>query len=140
MGSLTVVAMAPFFGHAADLVQAGEDVAVQDLGAEGPIEASFDVGVLGRLARLVCGRSTPCRSAHFPSTALMNPGPLSRRSRWGAPRSPTSSSSARTTRSDSRLVSTSIHKDSRLRSSSTLKVRKRHPDHSASAMKPINYR
>lgn len=38
MGSLVVVSMAPVFGHAADLVQAGEDVAVQDLGAKGPVE------------------------------------------------------------------------------------------------------
>lgn len=51
MGSLMIVAIAPIFSHAADLVQAGEDVAVQDLGAEGPVEA-FDVSVLGRLARL----------------------------------------------------------------------------------------
>lgn len=46
-----VVAVAPVLGHAPDFVQAGEDVAVQDLGAEGAVEA-FDVGVLGRLARL----------------------------------------------------------------------------------------
>lgn len=51
MESLVVVSMAAVFGHAADLVQAGEDVAVQDLGAKGPVEA-FDAGVLGRLARL----------------------------------------------------------------------------------------
>lgn len=51
MGSLVVVAVAPVLGHAAHLVQAGEDVTIQDLGAEGPVEA-LDVGVLGRLAGL----------------------------------------------------------------------------------------
>ncbi len=51
MRSLMVVAMTPVLGHAPDLVQAGEDIAVQNLGAKGPIEA-FDVGVLGLLARL----------------------------------------------------------------------------------------
>ena len=46
-----VVAVAPVFGHAPAFVQAGEDVAVQDLGTKGPVEA-FDGGVLSRLARL----------------------------------------------------------------------------------------
>lgn len=51
MEALVVVAVAPVLGHAPDLVQTGEDVAVQDLGAIRPVE-TFDVGVLGRLARL----------------------------------------------------------------------------------------
>lgn len=34
-----VVAMAPVFGHAANLMQAGENVAIQDFGAERPVEA-----------------------------------------------------------------------------------------------------
>ena len=51
MASLVIVAVAPVLGHALDLMQAGEDIAIQDLGAEGPDEA-FDDGVLGRLARL----------------------------------------------------------------------------------------
>ena len=37
MWSLMVVAMAPVLSHAADLVQAGEDVAVQDLGDVPPL-------------------------------------------------------------------------------------------------------
>lgn len=46
-----VVAVPPVFGHAPHLVEVGEDVAVEYLGAVGLVEA-FDVGVLGRLARL----------------------------------------------------------------------------------------
>lgn len=45
MGTLVVVAVSPVFGHTAHLVKAGEDVALQDLGAEGAIEA-FDIGVI----------------------------------------------------------------------------------------------
>lgn len=33
-GALMIVAMTPVFDHAAYLVQTGEDVAIQDLGAE----------------------------------------------------------------------------------------------------------
>ena len=51
MGSLVVVAVAPVLGHAPGLVQAGADVAIQDFGTKGPVEA-FDGGILGRLARL----------------------------------------------------------------------------------------
>jgi hypothetical protein len=51
MRTVMVVAMLPVSGHAADLVEAGEDVAVEHLGSQGPIE-SFDVGVLGGFAGL----------------------------------------------------------------------------------------
>lgn len=51
MGSLLVVAVPPVLGHAPHLVEAGEDVAVEHLGAVGLVEA-FDVGVLGRFAGL----------------------------------------------------------------------------------------
>ena len=51
MGSLMVVTLVPALDHAPDFVQADEYVAIQDLGAKCPVEA-FDVGVLGRLARL----------------------------------------------------------------------------------------
>lgn len=52
----------------------------------------------------------------------MNSGPLSKRSRLGAPRSSTKSSSARMTRAEGRLVSISIFIDSRLKSSLMLKM------------------
>lgn len=51
MRTLVVVAVPPVFGHAADLIEILEDIAVEDFGPEGSIE-SLDVGVLGRLARL----------------------------------------------------------------------------------------
>jgi len=43
--------MPPVFGHAANFVERGEDVAIEHLGAEGSIE-SLDVGVLCRFAGL----------------------------------------------------------------------------------------
>ena len=46
-----VVAVAPVFGHSANLLQCGEHEAVQNLGAEGPVEA-LDVGILGWLSGL----------------------------------------------------------------------------------------
>lgn len=51
MWPLVVVAMTPVPGHAADFVQRGEHEPIQHLGTEGTVEA-FDIGVLGRLARL----------------------------------------------------------------------------------------
>ena len=51
MGSLVVVTVTPILGHVSDFLQAGKDVAVQDLGTIRPVEA-LDVGVLGRLAGL----------------------------------------------------------------------------------------
>ena len=51
MGTFMVVAVSPVFGHAPHLVETGEDVAVEHLGAVGLVEA-FDVGVLGGFARL----------------------------------------------------------------------------------------
>ena len=69
----------------------------------------------------------------------MNSGPLSSRRRRGVPRVSISSSSARTTRADGRLVSISIRSDSRLKSSLTLKVRNCRPDHTASVMKSADH-
>lgn len=51
MGTLLVVLEHPPVGGLAHVIKAGEQVLVQDLLAEGPVEA-FDVGVLVRLARL----------------------------------------------------------------------------------------
>lgn len=51
MGSVMVVAVQPVSGHVPDLLQAVEDVAVQHLGAVGPVE-SFHIGILGRLSWL----------------------------------------------------------------------------------------
>src|SRR5882762_3848917 len=51
MRSVVVVASTPVLGHAPNLIERSEDVAVQHFGAEGAVEA-FDVGILGRLARL----------------------------------------------------------------------------------------
>ena len=51
VGSFVVVAVSPVFGHAPNLAEAGEDVAVEHLGAVGFVEA-FDVGILGRFAGL----------------------------------------------------------------------------------------
>jgi len=46
-----VVTVPPVFGHAPHFVEAGEDVAVEHLGAVGFVEA-LDVSVLGRLVGL----------------------------------------------------------------------------------------
>lgn len=51
MRPVVVVAVLPVGGHAADFVQAGEDVAIEYLGSQGSVE-SLDVGVLGGLSRL----------------------------------------------------------------------------------------
>lgn len=51
MWTMMVVAIAPILGHAADLVQASEDVTVEDFSSQRPVE-SFDVGVLRRFTGL----------------------------------------------------------------------------------------
>ena len=51
MGPLVVVSVQPVIGHVPDLLQGFKDVAVQHLGAVGPIE-SLDIGILGRFPRL----------------------------------------------------------------------------------------
>jgi hypothetical protein len=51
VGSVLVVTDQPVGGHAADLVQGFEDVAVEDLVPVGPVEA-LDIRVLVRLAGL----------------------------------------------------------------------------------------
>lgn len=51
MRTVMVVAVLPVGGHATDLVEAGEDVAVEHLSSQRSVE-SFDVGVLGGLAGL----------------------------------------------------------------------------------------
>ena len=51
MRAVVVVAVPPVLGHAADLVQAREHVAIEYLGAESTVEA-LDVCILGRLAGL----------------------------------------------------------------------------------------
>jgi hypothetical protein len=96
MGPLMVVAVAPVLGHAAHLVQAGEDVAVQHLGAEGAIEA-LNVGILGRLAGLDVQQLDAVLLSPLPQRGTDELRPVSRRRRRGAPRSSISSSSARTT-------------------------------------------
>lgn len=45
-GALVVVSISPVVGHAADFIQAGENITVQHLGAVGAVEA-FDVHILG---------------------------------------------------------------------------------------------
>ena len=65
----------------------------------------------------------------------MSSGPLSIGSMAGRPRISMSPVSARTIRRAGKLVSISMRNASRLKSWSTLNVRKRRPFHSASAMK-----
>lgn len=51
MRAVVVVAMLPVGGHPTDLVEAGEDIAVEHLGSQRSIE-SLDVCILGGLAGL----------------------------------------------------------------------------------------
>jgi hypothetical protein len=51
MRAMVLVAVTPVLGHAADLVQAGEHIAIEHLGAESAVEA-LDVRILGRLPGL----------------------------------------------------------------------------------------
>lgn len=129
-----VVAVTPVFGHAPDLTQCGEYITVKHFGAERAIEA-FDVGILGRLAGL---------DMHPLDAVLLRPLLQRGADELGAvvqPQAPWSTSQldqlirARITRSEGRLLWISIFSNSRLKSSLTLKVRNRRPDHSASAMK-----
>jgi hypothetical protein len=46
-----VVSVSPVLGHAAYLIERGEDITIQNFGPKGAVEA-FDVGVLSGLARL----------------------------------------------------------------------------------------
>lgn len=70
-----VVSMSPVFGHAADFMQAGEDIPIQDLGAIGPVEA-LDVGILGRLARLDMQQINPLTLGPLPQRCADEFGPI----------------------------------------------------------------
>ncbi|WCE05185.1 hypothetical protein [Pseudoxanthomonas sp. JBR18] len=141
-GALVVISVSLVVNHAADFMQAGEDIRVQHVGAVGAVEV-FDIGILGGIPRLdvqqldalVLGPLFPRRTDELRAVVPRGQAAWPSRSRLGTPRSSTSSSTARITRAEGRLVSISIRSDSRLKSSLTLKVRKRRPDHIASAMK-----
>lgn len=127
MGSLFVVLEHPPVGRLADIVEAGEQAMVQDLVTEGPIEA-LDVGVLVGLAGLdVLDGQAVALGPLDEGFAPRNSGPLSVRSTCGKPWLLLSCSKMRTKRAELIDVSTSMCSTSRLKSSTTLKVRNRRP-------------
>lgn len=134
MWTVMVVTMSPVLGHAAYFVEIGKDVAIQHFRAESAVK-SLDVGVLSRLTRLDVDQFDAMLLCPLVQRGTDEFGAVVQAKPPGAPRSSTNSSKARITRCDGRLVSISMRKDSRLKSSFTLKVRKRRPDQRASAMK-----
>jgi len=64
MASLIVAAMATVLGHAAEFEQAVDDAAVQNLGAESPVEA-LDVSTMGALVRLDMQQLDAVRLIHL---------------------------------------------------------------------------
>jgi len=78
-----VVVDPPFFDDPSGLRQAGEEVLVQTLVAQGAIEA-LDEAVLGRLAR--CDVATPRSSCQAKMAREVNSVPLSLTTMHGVPR------------------------------------------------------
>lgn len=135
MGPFVVIALPPpFLGHAPDLIQCVEDIAIQYLRTISTVKP-LDISILRWFAGLNVCNTMFRRFAHSASNRLTNSGPLSIRNRFGLPRISISSSSALTIRAAGRLVSISMRSASRLKSSSTLNMRKRRPLHKASVMR-----
>jgi len=83
VGTLLVVFDHPTVSRLADVVEAGEQVLVQNLLSEGPLEA-FDVGVLVRLAGLDVANCHCVGPAHWMNVSPRNSGPLSVRRKKGS--------------------------------------------------------
>lgn len=81
VGSLMVVAATPVYGHAANFVQADEDAAAQDLGAEGLIDVYISDGVHCHAGRSQSSASgLQCLATTTPEAGRQTT-PSSRRSR-----------------------------------------------------------
>lgn len=74
-GALVVISVSLVVNHAADFMQAGEDIRVQHVGAVGAVEV-FDIGFWVGLPGWMCSSSMPWCWAHCFRAALMNFGPL----------------------------------------------------------------
>ena len=129
-----IVLFDPSFDDLAHLLQRTEQIGIQDLFPECPVEA-FDVGILSRLAGLDMCQVNAMLLGPASSRWEINSGPLSMRICWGTPRQSKSTSRTEITRSAGSEVSTSIHSASRLKSSKMFKVRKARPFARLSLMK-----
>ncbi|MBB5885812.1 hypothetical protein GGR71_002891 [Xanthomonas sp. F1] len=131
MGSLFVVIDHPPVGGFANVVETGEQVPVEHFLAEGTIEA-LDEGVLVRLSRLDVLQCDAIGLEPAGERLAQKFGPLSERTTCGRPWSRLICSNTRTRCCELIEVSTSMCSTSRLKSSTTLKVRNLRPQVSAS--------
>jgi hypothetical protein len=120
-----------------DVVEAPEQVLIDDLLAQGPLEA-LDVDVLVRLAGPGVLVAMPWFFARLTNSSTRNSGPLSTLSTVASPRSASRCSRMRTRRIEVVDASNLMWSASRLKSSTTLNSRNHRPQASPSLMKSVD--
>ena len=136
--SQVIVVVTPRFDGLARLGQGEENVLVEALVPQPAVER-FDESVLHRLAGFDV---VPLQSPGGPTQhcAAGELGPVVANTIRGSARSAVSRSSSRTTRTPPSEVSTNVARHSRLKSSTTHRMRKRRPSLSASTTKSSDHR